>query len=119
MVGVQGWRLQSRPGESNGAMVRGSARNSVVGRAERLRSMSGGSGCSQEASNVEPWALGQSVIWAAQSGRRTSRRADEQGVQEKGAGERGAIWSSPVLECQNAKLHLVASHDVARLLAGM
>lgn len=78
--------------------------------------MSGGSGCSQEASNVEPWALGQSVIWRprADGGRGTGRGPGE------GAGERGAIWYSPVAGMSELpKVHLVASHDVARLLAGM
>lgn len=59
----------------------------------------------KEASNVEPSALGQSVM-AAQSGRRAA------GGQGKGA--RAGI-------CQRwaVNLRLVASHDVARLLAGM
>lgn len=60
----------------------------------------------KEASNVEPSALGQSVM-AAQSGLRPA------GGRRAGAGEGGAGWYLPVLECQEMPIciswHLMMS----------
>lgn len=57
-------------------MVRGSARNSVVGRAESLQKAWVGLGMqAKEASNVEPSALGQSVMgWMGGPERTASSR---------------------------------------------
>lgn len=108
MVGVQGWRIQSRPGESNGAMVRGSARNSVVGRAERLRSMSGGLGMQPRGIERRTMGAGPERDMGGPERTADGGRADEQTSRGPGKGCRGkgggAIWSSPALECQNAKL---------------
>lgn len=76
-----------KAGESNGAMVRGSARNSVVGRAESLRSTGGGSGC-------RPRGIERRTIRAG-PGR---DGGPERTATSRGAGEGGAIWYLPVLE---------------------
>lgn len=116
MVGVQGWRLQSRPGESNGAMVRGSARNSVVGRAEEAQKHEWGLG--MQPRGIERRTMGAGPERDMGGPERTAdegRAGAQERVQGKGA-------QSGTRRCWNvriAKMHLVASHDVARSLAGM
>lgn len=59
----------------------------------------------KEASNVEPYTLGQSVMGGPE------RTATSRGAQGKGA-------QSGICQCCTVSDYLVASHDVARLLAG-
>lgn len=79
-------------------MVRGSAGNSVVGRAESLRGLSGGSGCRPRKHRTSNHTLGQSVI-AAKSG----------WLQAGPTGGRNLILPD------SQYMRLVASHDVGRV----
>lgn len=84
-----------KAGESNGAMVRGSAGNSVVGRAERLRSMGGGLGC-------RPRSIERRTIRSGPERDGGPERTATSRGGRASAGEGGAIWYLPVLESQCA-----------------
>jgi hypothetical protein len=88
-------------------MVRGSARNSVVGRAESLRSTSGAREAGQ--GGIERRTI--------RAGPERDGRPRADGGQQGWRRVKGKGAQSGICQCCSVCEHLVASHDVARLLA--
>lgn len=87
-----------KAGESNGAMVRGSARNSVVGRAESLRSTSGARDAGQGGIERRTIRLGPERDGGPE------RTAASRGAQDgcRGRGRKLVSASAGMSECQFA-----------------